>query len=139
MALIPQMENPIDYTTDVDTIPSKTYKLIIKEDKNDRIIGYIDNLEAVKQAIYHILSVERYSYDIYSDNYGIELEQYTGRGIDYLKATIENTLQEALLIDLRIINVIVTDIITLQKDSVQVKFNVTSIYGDLQMEVNVNV
>ena len=139
MALIPQIENPIDYTTDVDTIPSKTYKLIIKEDKNDRIIGYIDNLEAVKQAIYHILSVERYSYDIYSDNYGIELEQYTGRGIDYLKATIENTLQEALLIDLRIINVTVTDIITLQKDSVQVKFNVTSIYGDLQMEVNVNV
>lgn len=139
MALIPQIENPIDYTTDVDTIPSKTYKLIIKEDKNDRIIGYIDNLEVVKQAIYHILSVERYSYDIYSDNYGIELEQYTGRGIDYLKATIENTLQEALLIDLRIINVTVTDIITLQKDSVQVKFNVTSIYGDLQMEVNVNV
>ena len=139
MALIPQIENPIDYTTDIDTIPSKTYKLIVKEDKNDRIIGYIDNLEAVKQAIYHILSVERYSYDIYSDNYGIELEQYTGRGIDYLKASIENTLQEALLIDLRIINVTVTDIITLQKDSVQVKFNVTSIYGDLQMEVNVNV
>ena len=139
MALIPQIENPIDYTADIDTIPSKTYKLIVKEDKNDRIIGYIDNLEAVKQAIYHILSVERYSYDIYSDNYGIELEQYTSRGIDYLKATIENTLQEALLIDLRIINVTVTDIITLQKDSVQVKFNVTSIYGDLQMEVNVNV
>lgn len=139
MALIPQIENPIDYTTDIDTIPSKTYKLIVKEDKNDRIIGYIDNLEAVKQAIYHILSVERYSYDIYSDNYGIELEQYTGKGIDYLKATIENTLQEALLIDLRIINVTVTDIITLQKDSVQVKFNVTSIYGDLQMEVNINV
>ena len=139
MALIPQIENPIDYTADIDTIPSKTYKLIVKEDKNDRIIGYIDNLEAVKQAIYHILSVERYSYDIYSDNYGIELEQYTGRGIDYLKASIENTLQEALLIDLRIINVTVTDIITLQKDSVQVKFNATSIYGDLQMEVNVNV
>lgn len=139
MALIPQIENPIVNDTEVITLPNKTYKLIIKEDKDDRIVGYVDGLAAVRQAIYHILMTERYSYEIYSDNYGIELEQYIGKGIDYLESTIENTLKEALLIDLRILNVEITDITQVTNDSVLVKFNVTSIYGDLQLEVNINV
>ena len=82
---------------------------------------------------------ERYAYLIYDDNYGIELEQYIGRGFDYLEATIEETLKEALLIDLRITNVIVTEIKKIKNDIAQIKFDVESIYGNLQMEVTINV
>lgn len=106
---------------------------------NDRIIGFVDKLDAIKQAVYHILSIERYAYIIYDNNYGIELEQYIGRGFDYLEATIEETLKEALLQDLRITNILVTSIEKVSNDMASVKFDVQSIYGNLQMEVSVNV
>ena len=106
---------------------------------NDRIIGFVDKLDAVKQAVYHILNTERYAYTIYDDNYGIELEQYIGKSFEYLEATIEETLKEALLQDLRITNILVTSIEKVSNDMASVKFDVQSIYGNLQMEVSVNV
>ena len=105
----------------------------------DRIIGYTDELNALKQAIYHIIMTERYAYLIYDNNYGIELNQYIGKGIEYLQATIQGTLEEALTNDLRINGVEITEINPISNDVAEIKFNVDSIYGDLQMEVNVNV
>ena len=107
-------------------------------DCDDRIIGYVDRLEAIKQAVYHILMTERYAYLIYSGNYGVEFEQYKGKPFSYLEMTIENTLREALTYDLRIKNIQV-DKITSQGDTALVEFTVFSIYGNLQMEVSIVV
>lgn len=107
--------------------------------EEDRIVGFVDNLEAIKQSIYHILSIERYAYLIYDDNYGVEFEQYIGKDFDYINATIENTLQEALLYDLRILNVSVDNIKQIDTNIVAIKFTVDTIYGDLIMEVSIDV
>lgn len=106
---------------------------------NDRIIGFVDKKEAIKQAIYHILNIERYAYLIYDSNYGVELNQYIGKDLEYIKNTIETTLQEALTHDLRITDVKVNKVEKIADDQVLIKFTVTSIYGDLQMEVNIDV
>ena len=70
MAVVPQIESQIETATEVIEIPSKTYKLntnvvsIVIEDgvqkivEKDRIAGFVDNLDAVKQSIYHILSTK---------------------------------------------------------------------------------
>ena len=139
MATLPQIDGGLENITEINTLPSKTYKLNINETKNDRIIGFVDKLDAIRQSVYHILSVERYAYEIYDDNYGIELEQYIGQDFDYLASTIEETLKEALLQDLRITNIFVTSIQKLDNDIAQVAFDVESIYGNLQMEVNISV
>ena len=139
MATTPQIDGEIQVVNSIATIPSKTYKLNINETGYDRIIGYVDNLEAVKQVVYHILMTERYSYLIYDNNYGIELQQYIGKSTDYLVATIEDTLKEALTYDLRITDVIVNAIYGIGNDKVLVDFTVQSIYGNLQLEVNINV
>ena len=148
--MLPQIDNQITNDTKVVELPSKTYKLNTEtthidisnnliDSKSDRIIGFVDNLEAIRQAVYHILMTERYAYLIYDNNYGIELEQYIGKDFDYLKATIQTTLKEALLMDLRILDVVVTNIERLSTELVKIEFSVFSIYGDLEMEVNVNV
>ena len=131
--LTPQIENSLKPTTQIVLVPSKTYKM-----NEERIAGYVDGLEAVKQAIYHTLMVERYSCLSYDANYGVELEQYIGQDTAFLKATIESTLKEALTQDLRIKDVIVTNIKELE-NIILVKFTVKSTYGDIQMEVNINV
>lgn len=142
--MLPQIDNPINNNTSTIELPSKTYKLDIDYNKmiglqSNRIIGYADNIDAVRQAVFHILATERYAYLIYDSNYGVELEQYIGKDFEYIQATIGNTLKEALLMDLRIKDIIVTDITKVNTETVNIQFTVISIYGDLQMEVNISV
>ena len=54
-------------------LPSYTYQV-----KNGRIHGYIDGLEAMRQAVEKILLTERFEWVIYSSNYGVELERLIG-------------------------------------------------------------
>lgn len=114
--------------------PSLTYKL---NEKN--IAGKISNMESVKQAIYHILSTERYSNPIYDDSYGIELEQYIGKDIGFIKAGIESTIREALLQDDRITGVIVDSISKsdVQENSCVITLTVSTIYGEVNTNFNI--
>lgn len=138
--LTPQIDNQLNVGITNEILPSKTYRINNYEIVNEnRIQGYVDGLEAIQQAIFHILSVERYAYPIYDENYGIEFEQFIGEDLDYLKANIQQVLYEALTYDLRISNVTVTDIKTIDVSTVLISFTVESIYGNLVLEVNVNV
>lgn len=107
--------------------------------ETDRIEGYVDKLDAIKQAIYHILNTERYAYLIYDDNYGVEFEQYIGADLEYIETTLEETLREALTQDLRILDVKVNSINKVATDKVLVNFTTYTSYGDLVLEVNINV
>ena len=132
--MLPQIDNSIDNELQTVTIPSKTYKFT-----NERIAGFVDGLDAIKQAIFHILIVERYSCLIYDNNYGVELEQYMGKDLYFIEATIEDTLKEALTQDNRINNVIVNNIEQITSDTVLVDFDVICTEGIINMEVNLNV
>lgn len=132
--MLPQIDNSIDNELQTVTIPSKTYKFT-----NERIAGFVDGLDAIKQAIFHILNVERYSCLIYDNNYGVELEQYMGKDLYFIEATIEDTLKEALTQDNRINNVIVNNIEQITSDTVLVDFDVICTEGIINMEVNLNV
>lgn len=132
--MLPQIDNSINNELQTVTIPSKTYKLT-----DERITGFVDGLDAIKQAVFHILSVERYSCLIYDNNYGVELEQYIGKDLYFIEATIEDTLKEALTQDNRINNVIVNNVVQQTSDTVLVDFDVICTEGIISMEVNLSV
>jgi len=133
--LIPQISGAIGVEQiEVVPFPSNTYRLT-----DTQLIGSIDGINAVEQAVYHILSTERYAYAIYDDNYGVELEKYIGRSFGYLETTIQNTLRDALLQDDRILAVSVTSVTKQAIDSALVQFNVISDRGTFGAEVNINV
>ena len=123
---------------DIETLeyrqPNLTYRLGEKT-----VAGKIDNIEAVKQAVYHILRTERYSNPIYDDDYGVELEQYIGQDIGMITADIENTLREALTQDDRITDVQVNDISKskTQQGACVIDFTVFTIYGNIEESLNV--
>ena len=83
----------------------RTYKVEVLGGEEDRINGFVDELESLKQAIYLILSTERYKYIIYSWDYGVELVDLIGKPIPYCMAEIPRRVKEALLVDNRIENV----------------------------------
>ena len=114
---------------------SKTYRLDI--DKNI-IVGTCDNLESVKQAIYLMLSIERFEWIIYSWNYGVELSNLFGKSISYVLPEIKRRVTECLLEDDRITSVSDFNFET-SKNVVHATFTVHTIYGNIETGVDVNV
>lgn len=109
---------------------SRTYKLNIDR---QTISGYTNEQEAMIQAIYLILNIERYDHLIYSWNYGIELKDLFGQPTFYVMAELERRITEALLADSRIMAVDNFEI-TREGKKVHVKFTVHTIFGDVEGE-----
>ena len=101
-----------------------------------RISGFIDEKEAVKQAIMLILNTERYKFLIYSWNYGAELETLIGTHPDIVEDECERLISEALLQDDRIMAVYDFEF-SRNRDTLLVNFKVDSIYGDIDIETEV--
>lgn len=116
--------------------PSKTYQMDIESNK---IRGYADELDAVRQAVYKILNTERYEYIIYSWNYGIELVDLYGEDDTFVIPELQRRIEEALSMDERIIECLDFEFDTSQKKGILVKFTVSTIYGNTEIEQVVNV
>jgi len=115
--------------------PSKTFRLDFDE---QREIGRIDGLEAVRQAVFMILNTERYQYLIHSWNYGAELQELIGMPIPLALSEIKHRIQEALMQDSRI--TAVDDFkFDVKGKQVTAVFTVYTIYGGIEMEKAVDV
>ena len=112
---------------------SKTFRVT-----TDKMQGYIDNLEALKQSIYHRLSTERYEYSILSFEYGIQTEDLLGKESTYVKIELKRRIAECLLKDDRIISVDNFQF-NIKENSLHCTFDVSSIYGEIEMSRAVNI
>lgn len=131
--MIPRSSIDIELATEENAETSRTYKIT-----GNRIQGYTDGLEALKQAIYKVLNTERYEYPIYSFNYGIELENLIGKDPIYVQIELKRRIRECLLKDDRI-----TEVDNFQfevnGDEIKCTFDVHSIYGDLTASKEVKI
>ena len=118
-------------------LPTKTYKMTL--DDANRISGYTDEQEAMKQAIYKIIRTERYRYIIYDWNYGIELEDLFGMPVSFCVPEIERRITEALLQDIRINEVNNFEFDTSKKGIVLTKFTAYTEFGEIDISEEVNV
>lgn len=128
--MIPEIDMSIQ-DVELTNQPTITYAIV-----GDKIVGMVDGMEAIRQAIYLILSVERYGYLIYSWNYGVELKELIGKNVAFAYPEIKRRIIEALMQDDRILDV---DNFIFQKEEegVLVNFTVHTIYGDLLEEMGV--
>ena len=74
----------------VVTLPSLTYQVV-----NGRILGKIDGIEAMLQAVNKILRTDRFVFTIYSDQYGNDLSELIGKELPYVKAELGRFFDEA--------------------------------------------
>lgn len=104
----------------------------------NRISGYIDDKDAIIQAIYLILQTERYESMIYNWYYGVEFDGLIGKNKDYVTSELQRVIREALTEDDRIIEVSDFDI-TYTEDSALIVFLVETNIGDITVEWEVNI
>ena len=137
MILIPQIDE--DFLYDEEDIeeeqdPSLTFKL---NEDTKRIETYIDDIEALKQWIYCLLRTKRNEYEIYSDEYGVELEALLGQDFEFACVEIEEEITDAISIDDRIESVEEFTFQKLGNNSLLVTFTVVSIFGNTEIETEV--
>ena len=118
-------------TTNIEIVkdPSLTYRL---DTNKERVRKYVDNIDSIEQAIYKILSTERYTYIAYNWQYGIELKDLFGQPKSLVKAILPDRIKEALLIDDRIEDVLDFVFEDISKTELSVTFNVKA-FGYEQM------
>lgn len=113
--------------------PNLTYKMNFED---ETIRNYTNDLEAIEQACYKILSTERYRYIIYSWGYGIELDALFGQPLPYVYSELPRRIKEALLYDDRISDV--TDFqLSHKKGDVTALFTVVTTAGTLELSKEV--
>lgn len=124
-------------TTDLvissNTDTTRTYKI-----SGDKIQGYHDNIEALKQSINKMINTEQYEYPIYSFEYGISLDDLIGKDPVYVKIELKRRIKECLLKDERIQSVDNFSY-SVFSDELICTFDVVSIYGITTMSKEVTV
>lgn len=118
-----------------EQMTSRTYNI---NRNTNRISGYIDDKDAIIQAIYLILQTERYESMIYNWYYGVEFDGLIGKNKDYVTSELQRVIREALTEDDRITEVSDFDI-TYTEDSALIVFLVQTNIGDITIEWEVNI
>lgn len=115
--------------------PNRTYGIAME---SNRMSGYVDDLEAVKQAIYLILSSHRYQHIIYSWDYGIELLDLIGKPMPYVMSELPRRIIEALTQDNRIVDVVDFKF-KRNRNQLHTTFTVITDIGNISTELEVEV
>lgn len=96
--VIPETSNYIE----IQEYNDKSYKYSYK----DKVVtGYCDKKDSVMQAIYFMLTCERYQFPIYSTNYGVELKDLIGQPIGLVESEVRRRIEDCLKQDDRITKV----------------------------------
>ena len=108
--------------------PSLTW-LIDKE--QNQVSRMDEGLEAVRQSVEIALSVERFRWQIYSTNYGAELDDLVGEDEAYIVSELPRLIEEALSTDDRIRAVDDFSFSRTDGNSMTVTFAVHTVFGDI--------
>ena len=135
--MIPKIKTSADIT--VKELPTKTHRMELYE--GNYILGFVDSLKAMEQAIYKIIRTERYKYIIYSWNYAIELEDLFGMPVEYCVVELERRILEALLQDNRItaVNGFEFDTESERGTILIKKFIAETVFGEIQINDGLSV
>ena len=90
-----------------------------------------DGLEAVRQSVETALDVERFRWQIYSTNYGAELEDLVGEDQAYIESELPRLIREALSVDDRVRGVDNFAFTRSGPESLTVTLQVHTVYGDI--------
>ena len=83
-----------------ESLPTNTFLI---NPEGDQIAGMNEDLEAMRQAVEIILTTKRFNYQIYTSNFGVELDDLIGEDPDYIESTLPERIRDAFSVDDRIL------------------------------------
>lgn len=124
---------PIDIVEEAQEKPSLTYRLDLKA---GRIVGKVDGLAAVEQAILKALITPRFHCLVYDNQYGSEVIDAiiaADATPEYIVAAAEGFVRDCLKPDTRILE-IKDFFLKFEGDGVHIFFRAETIFGKIDIE-----
>lgn len=124
---------PIETIKESEEKPSLTYRLDLDA---GRIVGKVDGLAAVNQAITKAIITPRFKCLIYDNQYGSETEEAIiskDATPEYIEAVAEGFVKDALRPDTRILSVYNFKI-EFEEDNARISFQADTIFGKTEIE-----
>ncbi len=132
-----EFEDDLATDFDIENEPSLTYAM---NAERSIFVGKVDDLEAIQQAVLKIINTERYEYEIYSWDYGIEIQDLYGKPVPYVMSELKQRIIDALTADDRIDSVDDFTVERVGKNILNCTFKVITIQGDeFTMESEVKI
>lgn len=133
MATLPE----VGYEDDIEIVgePSKTW--IIDRNTN-QVKGIGDGLPAMRQLVDILLNTERYYWQIYTDNFGVETEDLPGNDRAFIEAELPRRIEDAMSVDERIEGVENFVFTQTEPGSLLCAFDVNTVFGTVAGEVEIN-
>lgn len=133
MATLPQADIDLSQGVVFQDQPSLTW---IADPVTKRLRGRGDNYEAVRQAVEVIVNVERFRWQIYSPNFGIELDGLLGNDPGFVASELQRRLTDAFLPDSRILGI--SDFsFTFQDPALTASVTVDTVFGPVKTGMEV--
>lgn len=113
--------------------PSLTYRLDLDR---GRIVGMVDGLEAVNQAIRKHLTTPRFRCLIYDNQYGSEIKETVIAGDaspEYIEAEMPRMVRDALSIDSRVLDIHDFSF-SFDGEEAHIRFGASTIFGETIIE-----
>ena len=133
MAVLPEGVG-LDVTLHHVEKPTRTFLI---DWSSKQVSGMDEGLPAMRQAVEIILQNERFRWQIYSSDFGSELENLVGEERDYIESELPRRIEDAFSGDSRILtveNFVFTEKIP---GELSCSFDVKTVYGTLTEEVSV--
>lgn len=132
------MANTLPEGTDLEdlvneSLPTNTFLI---NPEGDQIAGQNESLEAMRQAVEIILTTRRFNYQIYTSNFGVELDDLIGEDPDYIESTLPERIRDAFSVDDRILMEKNYNF-TVQGDNMLVTFEVVTVFGTFETGVQI--
>lgn len=133
MATLPE----VGYEDDIEIVgePSKTW--IIDRNTN-QVKGIGDGLPAMRQLVDVLLNTERYYWQIYTDNFGVETEDLPGNDRAFIEAELPRRIEDAMSVDERIEGVENFVFTQTEPGSLLCTFDVNTVFGTVAGEVEID-
>lgn len=134
MAVLPNSGNA-NISSGVTFIQQPSLTWYINKETN-RIRGETDGLEAVRQAVEIILNVERFRWQIYSPNSGMQWAGLIGQNPGYVASEVQRRIKDALSTDERVLGISNFEY-TMNGNDFVCSLTVNTVYGNTQTTVEV--
>jgi len=136
--MLPSQLDEVKLDTEVEfgDYPTLTYYV---DAESNQIRGSKDGLAAMKQAVEIIMGVERYKFQIYTPNFGIELTGLIGNEAGYVSSELKRRITDALFPDRRVIRTMDFTFHLVDTDSLVVRYVVETVYGNFPAEMEVSL
>ena len=133
MSILPTSAAAADYAAQITEYPSDTWIIA-----DNTIIGMGTGREAMHQAVDAVLNVERFRYQIYTPNFGAELNNLIGKEPEYVESMLKRRISDALLVDKRILSVHDFSCEQTGIGIIACSFHVRTVFGTLRKEVELS-